>query len=126
MTVPVNEVNNKNYAFTDIAYAYVFYDEGELAITGLTFDGLYQGDEIITSHNVSVNISNNYKKVTVAIPANELDFAQSKNYTLRFTGQANGVDRTGVIKLVGVKSGKDGESYKLLLNTVVIKKQVGT
>lgn len=124
MTVPVNEVNNKNYEFADIAYAYVFRDEGELHLDSLTFDGLYQGDEIITSHNVSVNIANN--KVTVSIPANELDFSQSKTYTLRFTAQASGVERTGVIKLIGVRSGKDGESYKLLLNTAIIKRQIGT
>ena len=44
MTVPVNSETGKNYSFTDIAYAYIFYGEGSVPISNLIFDGLYNGD----------------------------------------------------------------------------------
>ena len=125
MTVPVNSETGKNYSFTDIAYAYIFYGEGSVPISNLIFDGLYNGDQEITNSHVRVSISGN--KVTVSIDAEGLDFSQIKNYALRFTGQSTSLeDRTGTIKLIGVQSGKDGESYKLSLNAKVVKKQVGT
>ncbi len=125
MTVPVNSETGKNYQFADVAFGYIFYGEGTINISNLTYNGLYDGDQQITNSHVHVQIQNN--KVTVSIDTNGLDFSQIKNYTLRFTAQASGVeDRTGIIKLIGISSGKDGESYKLSLNTTVIKKQVGT
>lgn len=128
MGIPLNE-NGNNYAFNESSNAYIYKGAGSLTITGLTCKGLWDGDSVIWSESQAsnyVSISNN-KTVTVSIPADTLRDIKGKTLALKFTATADNVDeRTGTIKLIGLSTGTDGTSYKLVTGLACIKKGVGT
>ena len=128
MGIPLNE-NGNNYAFNESSNAYIYKGAGTITITGLTCKGLWDGDSVIWSESEAsnyVSISNN-KVVTVSIPVNTLRDIKGKTLALKFTATADSVDeRTGTIKLIGLSTGTDGTSYKLVTGLACIKKGVGT
>lgn len=128
MGIPLNESGN-NYAFNESSNAYIYKGIGALTITNLTCKGLWDGDSVVWSESEAsnyVSISNN-KVVTVSIPANTLRDIKGKTLALKFTATADNVDeRTGTIKLIGLSTGTDGTSYKLVTGLACIKKGVGT